>query len=52
VPDLKERGKTVILVSHDDRFYDVGDRVITLDSGIVAVETRQSIGLRAVSQQT
>jgi len=48
LPDLKEKGKTIILVSHDDRFYDVGDRIITLDSGIVTAETRQSIGLRAV----
>lgn len=50
--DLKQRGKTIILVSHDDRFYDIGDRIITLDSGIITAETRQSIGLRAVSQQT
>jgi putative ATP-binding cassette transporter len=50
LPDLKERGKTIILVSHDDRFYDIGDHVITLESGIVTAETRQSIGLGAVSQ--
>lgn len=50
LPDLKERGKTIILVSHDDRFYDIGDRIITLESGIVTAETRQSIGLGAVSQ--
>lgn len=48
LPDLKEKGKTIILVSHDDRYYDVGDRIITLDSGVVTDETRQSIGLRAV----
>jgi len=50
LPDLKERGKTIILVSHDDRFYDIGDHIITLESGIVTAETRQSIGLGAVSQ--
>jgi len=49
LPDLKERGKTIILISHDDRFYDVADRIITLDSGRVTAETRQSLGLRAVS---
>jgi putative pyoverdin transport system ATP-binding/permease protein len=49
LPDLKERGKTIILISHDDRFYDVADRIITLDSGTVTAETRQSVGLRAVS---
>lgn len=48
LPDLKKKGKTIILVSHDDRFYDIGDRIITLDSGIVTAETRQSIGLGAV----
>ena len=50
VPELKERGKTIFLVSHDDRFYDVGDRIITLESGMVTAETRQAIGLQAVSQ--
>jgi putative ATP-binding cassette transporter len=49
LPDLKERGKTIILISHDDRFYDVGDRIITLDSGIVTAETRQSFGFATVS---
>jgi len=47
LPDLKAKGKTIILASHDDRFYDVGDRLITLDSGIVTAETRQSVGMRA-----
>jgi len=52
LPDLKERGKTIILVSHDDRFYDVGDRIITLDSGLVTSEMRQSMVLGAVSSST
>lgn len=33
LPDLKARGKTVIVISHDDRFYHVGDRVIKLENG-------------------
>lgn len=33
VPDLKARGKTVIVISHDDRYFDVADRVIKLESG-------------------
>ena len=48
LPNLKEKGKTIFLVSHDDRFYDIGDRIITLDSGIVTAETRQNVLLRAV----
>jgi len=35
LPDLKARGKTVIIVSHDDRYYHVADRLIKLDYGIV-----------------
>ncbi|WP_425392923.1 ATP-binding cassette domain-containing protein [Ekhidna sp.] len=33
VPDLKKKGKTIILISHDDKFYSVADRVITLKNG-------------------
>lgn len=33
LPELKERGKTVIVISHDDRYYDVADRVVKLDYG-------------------
>jgi putative ATP-binding cassette transporter len=33
LPDLKARGKTVIVISHDDRYYGLADRVIKLESG-------------------
>jgi putative ATP-binding cassette transporter len=33
LPDLKARGKTVIVISHDDRYYSLADRVIKLESG-------------------
>lgn len=33
LPEMKARGKTVIVISHDDRYYSVGDRLIKLDSG-------------------
>ena len=36
LPDLKARGKTIIVVSHDDRYYNVADRLIKLDYGQVA----------------
>src|SRR5215217_6338063 len=35
LPDLKARGKTVIVISHDDRYYSLADRVIKLESGKV-----------------
>jgi putative pyoverdin transport system ATP-binding/permease protein len=33
LPDLKRKGKTVIVISHDDRYYHLGDRVIKLEYG-------------------
>jgi putative ATP-binding cassette transporter len=34
--ELKEQGKTVIVISHDDRYYHIADRVIKLDYGMLA----------------
>jgi putative ATP-binding cassette transporter len=31
--ELKSRGKTVIVISHDDRYYDIADRIVKLDYG-------------------
>lgn len=33
IPSLKQRGKTVIAVSHDDRYFHCADRVVTLEDG-------------------
>jgi putative ATP-binding cassette transporter len=33
LPDLKARGKMVLVISHDDRYYHMGDRIIKLDYG-------------------
>jgi len=33
LPELKARGKTVLVISHDDRYYYLGDRLIKLDYG-------------------
>lgn len=38
LPDLKRRGKTVIAVTHDDRFWHVADRVVKLDLGVIEWE--------------
>jgi putative ATP-binding cassette transporter len=36
LPMLKQQGKTVIAVSHDDRYFHLADRVVKLDYGQVA----------------
>jgi putative ATP-binding cassette transporter len=40
LPALKARGKTVLVISHDDRYFYLADRCIKLEEGqIVAMET-------------
>ncbi|TDP33066.1 ATP-binding cassette domain-containing protein [Nocardia ignorata] len=34
--DLKQRGKTVIVITHDDRYFDCADQLVKLDFGLVA----------------
>jgi putative ATP-binding cassette transporter len=38
LPDLKARGKAVLAISHDERFFDVADRVIRLENGRVLAD--------------
>jgi putative ATP-binding cassette transporter len=37
LPELKARGKTVIVISHDDKYYSVPDRIVHLESGYVTI---------------
>ena len=40
LPDLKRLGKTIVVISHDDRFFDAADRIVRIEAGrIVADET-------------
>jgi putative pyoverdin transport system ATP-binding/permease protein len=36
LPELKAKGKTVVVISHDDRYYGMADRVVKLDYGQLA----------------
>ena len=38
LPELKSRGKTVLVISHDDHYYDVADRVVKLEAGQLKVD--------------
>lgn len=33
IPDLKQRGKTVLVVTHDDRYFHCADRIATMEYG-------------------
>ena len=47
LPELSAQGKTVIAVSHDDRFFDRADHLIRLDKGRVVVDRQQRTPPRA-----
>ncbi len=38
LPELKARGKTVLVISHDDRYYHLADRLIKLNYGQIEPE--------------
>jgi putative ATP-binding cassette transporter len=56
LPELKARGKTVFVISHDDHYFHVADRVLKLDYGRIEadltveefLETHRPMGARAV----
>jgi len=33
LPDLKARGKAVLVITHDDRYYPLADRLLFLEDG-------------------
>jgi putative ATP-binding cassette transporter len=41
LPDLKARGKTVLVITHDDRYFGVADRIIKLDYGKIDISERE-----------
>jgi len=45
LPQLKARGKTVIVISHDDRYYQAADRIIKLEDGRIAYDGRWPIAM-------
>ncbi len=41
LPELRSRGKTVLVITHDDRYFHLADRIVKLDYG-KQVDTRES----------
>jgi putative ATP-binding cassette transporter len=42
LPSLKSRGKTVIAITHDDRYYHIADRVIKLEYGQIIHDSKRT----------
>jgi putative ATP-binding cassette transporter len=40
LPELKARGKCVVVVTHDDKYFHLGDRVLVLDAGRIVQAAR------------
>jgi putative ATP-binding cassette transporter len=41
--DLKQKGKAVIVISHDDRYFHMADRIVTMESGkVVSISDHQA----------
>jgi putative ATP-binding cassette transporter len=43
LPELRSRGKCVVVVSHDDRYYAVADRLLKLEHGTVVQFSHDSL---------
>ena len=42
LPGMKQAGKCVIVISHDDRYYNLADRIVSLEYGLKRHETLNS----------
>lgn len=42
LPSLQARGKTVVVISHDDHFYEAADRIVKLDYGRIEYDHRRA----------
>jgi putative ATP-binding cassette transporter len=42
LPDLRNRGKAVLVITHDDRYFHIGDRVVKLEDGRMTVASRRT----------
>jgi len=48
VPALAARGKAVVVVTHDDRYFELGDRCLRLEFGQLVGEQRRAASTRVV----
>ncbi|WP_046004126.1 cyclic peptide export ABC transporter [Pseudoalteromonas rubra] len=43
LPEMKKNGKTIIVISHDDKYFHIADRLVTFDAGKISrIETNQT----------
>jgi putative ATP-binding cassette transporter len=51
LPELKARGKTVLVITHDDKYFELADRIVKLDYGKLDSQAETAgLGLKTVMQ--
>jgi putative ATP-binding cassette transporter len=50
LPDLRGRGKSVIVITHDDRYFHLGDRVIKLEEGRIVETNMAGLAARPIAR--
>ena len=38
LPELRARGKTIVAITHDDRYYEVAERIVKLEEGLITYD--------------
>ena len=49
LPELRAMGKAVLVISHDDRYFHLADRLIRMESGCLTYDSRAAKGEPALS---
>ena len=49
LPDLKRQGKTLIVISHDDRYFGAADRYVRIEDGRIVEEVRPGEAVEAAA---
>jgi len=49
LPELKARGKTVLVITHDDKYFDFADRIIKLDYGRIISQSEPEPSVPALA---
>lgn len=51
LPELKRNGKVVVVISHDDRYFHVADKLVVMEEGQVTREERPRSGMSAPARE-
>lgn len=50
LPELRTQGKAVLVISHDDRYFDLADRMVKIENGQIVADTATDTDTATASQ--